>query len=113
MRLMLPLICLLTACSPVNPPPTHPPGNDAKDIFKAKCATCHSTSQPVLSPLTDILNDSALLAGGYIVPGDLAKSKIWVRVSQSQMPPSGSDQLTDKEKQTISDYIVNYPKDNK
>ncbi|MEI6059676.1 MAG: hypothetical protein WCR72_03155 [Bacteroidota bacterium] len=84
------LIILLTACEydfivPTPPTPVPPAGDtisfsqDIQPIFTAKCASCHpSVYKPNLGAG---LSYSALTTGGYVVVGDPATSKLYLKVN--------------------------------
>lgn len=57
----------------------------AKSLLQNKCASCHS--QPGFGRLTNVMNDSHLLAGGFVVPGDVNRSILLTRVWDGSMPP--------------------------
>lgn len=81
-------------------------------IFRTKCYACHSTTKKVKGKLA--LDDDKLPeqigAGKNIIPGDAAKSTMWVNCTLADddsdvMPPEGKNKLTAAELETFKAWI--------
>ena len=79
------LICILTACEydyiiPTPPPPvivgdTISYSQDIQPIFNAKCNSCHSGVNPVL---TSSVSYNSLVSGNYVVANSPATSELYI-----------------------------------
>ena len=81
-------------------------------IFRTKCYACHSTTKKVKGKLA--LDDDKLPeqigAGKNIIPGDAAKSTMWVNCTlpdddSDVMPPEGKNKLTAAEIDVFKAWI--------
>lgn len=81
-------------------------------IFRTKCYACHSTTKKVKGKLA--LDDDKLPeqigAGKNIIPGDAAKSTMWVNCTLADddsdvMPPEGKNKLTAAELDVFKAWI--------
>lgn len=81
-------------------------------IFRTKCYACHSTTKKVKGKLA--LDDDKLPeqigAGKNIIPGDAAKSTMWVNCTlpdddSDVMPPEGKNKLTAAELEVFKAWI--------
>lgn len=81
-------------------------------IFRNKCYACHSTTKKVKGKLA--LDDDKLPeqigAGKNIIPGDAAKSTMWVNCTLADddsdvMPPEGKNKLTAAELEVFKAWI--------
>lgn len=81
-------------------------------IFRLKCFACHSTTKKVKGKLA--LDDAELPKqigpGKNIIPGEAAKSTMWVNCTLDKddsdvMPPEGKNRLTDEEVEIFKAWI--------
>ncbi|MDI1312989.1 c-type cytochrome domain-containing protein [Prosthecobacter sp.] len=81
-------------------------------IFRNKCFACHSVTKKVKGKLA--LDDDKLSeqigAGKNIIPGEAAKSTMWVNCTLDKddsdvMPPEGKNRLTDGEVELFKAWI--------
>ena len=96
------LISLLTACEydyiiPTPPPPvilgdTISYSQDIQPIFNAKCVSCHSGVNPVL---TSSVSYNSLIAGNYVVANSPTTSELYIvcKAGGSMSSYISSDQL--------------------
>ena len=88
----------------------------ANAILKSKCYRCHGVEFEV--PGLDVLNRESLITNdsddiAYIKPGNLEQSLLWQRVGVDlDMPPESSKQdLTDEERKTLRQWILDGAQD--
>jgi len=77
----------------------------AQKLIQAKCAACHGQNSPGRGGFRTASDISAMIVEGKIVPGAPESSRIYQRVLNNQMPPSGP--LSDKEKMLMATWIYN------
>jgi len=98
--------------TPPSPNPA-PPGAsnvlalDAQTVLGKFCAGCHdgASSSGGLGTITNLQH---LVDAGFVIPGDLAKSKIYSRLTNvtSPMPPAGKPAPTQADIATIAAWIL-------
>lgn len=60
----------------------------ANAILTANCASCHDNG--VSMGGLGSLAEADLIQNGYLIPGDPANSRVYIRMNDGTMPPSGS-----------------------
>lgn len=103
------IIYAIPACAPAEPPVSF--ANDVRPILKDKCMSCHGgvAQQGGLSFLFEEQLYQELKSGKKaVVPGNVAKSEIYQRVTTADpkkaMPPEG-EKLTKEEVSTLKAWI--------
>jgi uncharacterized membrane protein len=89
---------------PVLSPPSVVSGaleDQAITILQNKCFLCHGTVTS--GGLSQINDPAALIAGGWVVPGNAAGSKIYTSIVSGKMPPGGL--LNSADIAIIADWI--------
>ena len=84
--------------------------DNVQAILISKCISCHGADRAKLKAELDLRSVKSMLRGGEsgpaVVPQKPELSLIWTRVNDGEMPPPGSDSLTELEKQKLKDWIV-------
>ena len=80
----------------------------AMGVLDKYCASCHGIAK--LSGDLDVRDHKSLLSKTkrgkpYVTPKDAAKSYIWTRIENEEMPPNDEPQLSAQEKQTLKAWI--------
>lgn len=96
---------------PKKPEPKKPEpdlyANSIAPILRAKCVACHGGQS--LKGNLDLRTLAAMKQGGdsgpAFVPGQIAKSKLWLSIDDGAMPPAGKPKLTPAEIQLIRKWI--------
>lgn len=99
------IVSLLFAAAPADP------GADVLRVFSARCVSCHGADvkNPKDGQFLYILDLKRLAADqSKVVPGDPAKSALWLLVDASNMPPNNSPtgSLNDTQKAAVKAWIV-------
>ncbi|MEX0727509.1 MAG: c-type cytochrome domain-containing protein, partial [Planctomycetaceae bacterium] len=83
--------------------------DQVQKVFAAKCTTCHGADRAKRKAELDLRSIGAILRGGEsgpaIVVGKLGDSLLWQKIADGEMPPEGSEPLTDDEKQIIKSWL--------
>lgn len=58
-----------------------------REVTKANCASCHGSNSPARANFSYVLDASALVASGKVVPGAPERSPLFAKVSSGAMPP--------------------------
>ncbi|MFN0195810.1 MAG: PSD1 and planctomycete cytochrome C domain-containing protein [Planctomycetaceae bacterium] len=78
-------------------------------IFAAKCAACHGADRARRKAELDLRSVGAILRGGESGPAMTVdqpeKSLLWQKIADGEMPPEGSEPLSDDEKQIIKTWL--------
>ncbi len=69
----------------------------AREILATNCHSCHGNNGTVEGGFSYLLDRQQLVARKKIIPGDAAKSKLFHRVQNEDMPPEGEKQRPSKE----------------
>jgi mono/diheme cytochrome c family protein len=84
--------------------------DEARAVFKAKCAGCHGPDLEKPQGRFGYVLDLAKIAANpeMVVPGRLAESELWALVSHNEMPPPDSPRgpLTPAQKEAIKKWIA-------
>ena len=75
-----------TAARADDPDPT---ARAALDVLKKYCHRCHGQDGSNEGQMNFILDPKALVEHKLIVPGDAAKSKLYKKAAEGEMPPEG------------------------
>src|SRR5687767_15103807 len=107
-------------CPDCTPPPPDAPESilAVRDALSTACAPCHSGRGGVArGDFGNIFDVPDMERRGLIVPGDPEKSRLWTRIDDDEMPPSGATDpsdplrkigaLSDQQKETIRAWIAN------
>jgi mono/diheme cytochrome c family protein len=91
-------------------PPVHSPADEARAVFKAKCAGCHGPDLEKPQGRFGYVLDLGKIAANpeMVVPGRLAESELWALVEHNEMPPADSPRgpLTPAQKEAIRNWIA-------
>jgi len=83
---------------------------EVQSILMSKCISCHGADRGKLKAELDLRNVKSMLQGGEsgpaVVPEKPELSLIWTRVNDGQMPPSGSEPLTNIEREKLKSWIT-------
>lgn len=112
--LLVPLILVMSGCTPEQAPPKVTYADDVKPIIEARCLECHVSGQAgaeasgfVVDSYAGLMKGTRL--GAVIVPGSAASSTLFRLVSGEADPsiqmPHGKETLTDEEIETIKVWI--------
>jgi cytochrome c553 len=66
-----------------------PAARPALDVLKKYCYRCHGQDGSNEGQMNFILDPKALVEHKLIVPGDAAKSKLYKKAAEGEMPPEG------------------------
>ena len=101
-------ICLLAFRTVVADEPLFE--DEVQAILTSKCISCHGADRSTLKAELDLRNVESMLQGGEsgpaVVPQKPELSLIWSRVNDGEMPPPGSDSLTELEKEKLKRWII-------
>ena len=82
--------------------------NDVQPILAKKCGECHS--EKVRKGSLNLATMSALRKGGEsgesLISDSVEESLLWIMIDGGGMPPEEEPQLSDKERQTIRQWLV-------
>lgn len=73
----------------------------SKGMFDRRCVSCHA---PGVIPPYEIKDTQKMIDQGLIVPGQPNQSKMYIRVANGSMPPSGG--VTSQETDTLRTWIA-------
>lgn len=83
--------------------------DEVQAILLKKCVVCHGADRVKLKAELDLRNVESMLQGGEsgsaLVPGKPELSLLWTRIASSEMPPDGSEALTESEKEKLQIWI--------
>jgi mono/diheme cytochrome c family protein len=83
---------------------------EARGVFKAKCAGCHGPDLPKPKAGFGYVLDLARVAANreMVIPGQPAESELWALVEHDEMPPADSPHgpLTAAQKEAIRSWIA-------
>ena len=79
----------------------------AQAVFGAVCSTCHSSNGNGPGGFKAADRLGALVAEGWVAPGNPEKSVVWKMIESGQMPPSsyGMKPLTAAQSKAVYDWI--------
>jgi mono/diheme cytochrome c family protein len=84
--------------------------DEARGVFKAKCAGCHGADLPKPKAQFGYVLDLRRLAADpeKVIPGRPAESELWALVEHDEMPPPDSPRgpLTSSQKEAIRAWIA-------
>jgi len=79
-------------------------------ILEAKCFSCHGADRTKRKAELDLRTAESIRAGGEsgpaIVAGKAKESLLWEKISSKEMPPEGSEPLSDDERAKIESWIT-------
>lgn len=78
------LIVLLVGCAPAHADPS----SDGAAVLQKHCTRCHAGAK-AQGDLDFVTDTKRLIAEGLVVPGDSARSLVYRRVAEGEMPPAG------------------------
>ena len=81
-------LALFTSCATATRA-DDPAARPALDVLKMYCHRCHGQDGSNEGQMNFILDPKALVEHKLIVPGDAAKSKLYKKAAQGEMPPEG------------------------
>ncbi|MDA1211910.1 MAG: PSD1 and planctomycete cytochrome C domain-containing protein [Planctomycetota bacterium] len=83
--------------------------DQVQTIFAAKCTACHGANRVKRKAELDLRSIGSILRGGesgpVIADGKLDESALWEKIASGEMPPEGSEPLTDNEKLDIKNWL--------
>jgi mono/diheme cytochrome c family protein len=89
------------------PPACQTATADALSALDTYCASCHGPDSAGKGGFRTVLDVGAMIADGKIVPDDPAKSSIYVRMSNSSMPPQEvSKRPSQQDIQAVKNWIA-------
>lgn len=74
----------------------------AKSVLQSRCASCHTATGS--GGLSNIMDESALKSGGWVVPGNANNSPLLRRVYDGTMPPG--QPLSNAEQTALYNWVV-------
>jgi hypothetical protein len=112
--LLVPVILMMSGCTPEQAPPKMTYVDDVKPIIEARCQECHLPGQAgaeasgfVVDSYAGLMKGTRL--GAVVIPGSAVSSTLFRLVSGEADPsiqmPHGKEMLTDGEIETIKVWI--------
>ena len=83
-------------------------------VMQTKCFACHGEKEDKIKGELNMMSREALLKGGerytdVLVPGDHAKSKMWIAMTwedpDMEMPPKENDRLNERQIEQVAQWI--------
>jgi cytochrome c553 len=88
-RLALTLVLMPLCATAARADDPDPTARAALDVLKKYCHRCHGQDGSNEGQMNFILDAKALVEHMLIVPGDAAKSKLYKKAAEGEMPPEG------------------------